>query len=478
MTVDGSEGGRAAASGKRSPTTDGGASITRGGERPSAGGADATASGAAAAPAAGAGVAATVRVTPAGLWNRDFVLLWQGQLVSGLGSQASFVAMMLWTLEATGSPALMGLLLMSSALPGVLLGPVAGTIVDRWSRKRIIVLGDAARGVAAVAVAAALALTASSSEVVLSVLVAAVVFSGVIGAVFNPAVYAAVPELVPQDRLAAANSLNQASGQGSVLAGQALGGVLYRALGPAGLFLVDGISFLLSAGSESFIRLPRVASPARHGVREALAEYWTETAAGIRHALSEPGRRGFIALAAGLNFLFMPIFVLLPLFVDGVLLADPEWYGFLLAGISGGSLLGMAVSGTVGDREGARGAVLMTALAGTTVLMIVLSVVREPWVALLVTAGLGALTGLINILVITLFQLRTPPDMRGRMMAVLMALTSAATPIGMGAGGLIGEAAQGRIPLVYAGCGIAALLLVAAIAPRAAVRRFLAGDDG
>jgi MFS family permease len=65
------------------------------------------------------------------LLGRDFLLLWQGQLVSQLGNQALLVASLSWTLEATGSPALMGLLLMASTLPAVALGPIAGAMADR-----------------------------------------------------------------------------------------------------------------------------------------------------------------------------------------------------------------------------------------------------------------------------------------------------------------------------------------------------------
>jgi MFS family permease len=141
------------------------------------------------------------------LFNRNFVLLWQGQLVSQVGSQAFLVAMMFWTMEATGSASLMGLLMMVSALPGVLLGPVAGTFVDRHSRLRIIIASDVLRGAAVLALAGTLWLSAEATAPVVAVLFVVAVFNGVVGAVFNPNVAAAIPDLVPPGRIASANSL-------------------------------------------------------------------------------------------------------------------------------------------------------------------------------------------------------------------------------------------------------------------------------
>jgi len=90
---------------------------------------------------------------PTKLFNKNFVLLWQGQLVSLFGAHAYLIAMMFWIKHQTGSATLVGLVMMVSQIPGVVLGPISGVFVDRYSRWKIIVGSDLIRGLVTISLA-------------------------------------------------------------------------------------------------------------------------------------------------------------------------------------------------------------------------------------------------------------------------------------------------------------------------------------
>ena len=156
---------------------------------------------------------------------------------------------MFWLLEETGSAALMSTVLFVVALPGVLVGPLAGAIVDRHSRKHILVYTDLVRGFA-VAVPALLILSRVPNTYVIAAFVVVAAANGLAAALFNPAIAAGLPDITSPGRLTSANSLQQLSAQVAISLGQAAGGVAFRVLGAPLLFLIDSVSFVISAASE------------------------------------------------------------------------------------------------------------------------------------------------------------------------------------------------------------------------------------
>ena len=415
---------------------------------------------------------------PRVLFNRDFVLLWQGQLVSQLGNQAFFLAMMYWIMEATGSASLMGMLMMVSLLPGVILGPFGGALADRHSRLGIIVAADLIRGATVLAFALLMFARPDANTTIVVALFSVALIGGLVNAVFQPAITAAIPDLVPADKVAAGNSLNQFSVQASVLVGQAVGGVLYRLLGAPFLFLFDGISYLVSALSESFIRIPQKRTEEKLPLGQTLAAYRRDTLEGVRYVWRRSGMRSFLLVAAGVNFLAMPVLVLLPFYVTERLAKGAEWYGFLLASLGAGSVLGYLCAGALRISAARRPLVVVGALLTTGVAIGVLGTVRAPIIGLALFLVVGICTGMINIFVITLFQITTPGEMRGRVMALVIALSGAATPLGMALGGLLGDLTDKNIPFLYILCGTLIGVLSLSASTHSPFREFLAWDIG
>lgn len=410
------------------------------------------------------------------LLNRDFVLLWQGQLVSQLGSQALAVAMMFWTLEATGSASLMGILMVLATLPGVVLGPLAGTLADRISRKKILVLSDLVSSFSLLTLAIPFFLPGMDNRVLLPCLLAMASAVGLAQAFFRPTISAAIPDLVPHSKLNAANSLNQFSAQFSMILGMGLGGVLFTWLGAPLLFIVDGVSYLFSAISEMFIRFPKSPRSIEREQPDAIAprSFRQDLVEGLRFVWHNRGMRGFLALAASANFFVMPIVVLLPFFVTDNLARDAVWYGFLVAGLSAGGLVGFAIAGTIRLSGERRALVLLGSLVAQSALLGVLGLLHDPTLALLLLFVQGVLGGHLSIELMTLFQLAAPEELRGRVMGVVNTAAMAVAPLGMALGGVLGDLTGKNIPMLYALCGgaIGASTIIAALSSR--VRAFLA----
>jgi DHA3 family macrolide efflux protein-like MFS transporter len=413
-------------------------------------------------------------LAPTRLWNRNFFLLWQGQTVSQVGNEAFLIAMALWIKETTGSATLMGLMMTASALPSVLLAPFGGTFADRHSRVRIIIGCDALAGLATLGLGVAILSGASAKSVLIPLLFAVTLFGSVIRAFFGPAIQAAIPDLVPAERLPAANSLNQLSIQTAVFAGQAVAGFLYRYLGAALLFVVDGVSYLFAAVSELFItdtwKKPERA-PATGGV---FREFLHETLEGLRYVGKQTGMRDFILVACLLNFLGMPMFVLMPFYVDKALGAGVEWYGFLTAAVSIGSILGYVLAGTLPLRGATRGWTLVSGLLLGPLFLSAIGFVHLRWLALALCFGSGLSLGLVNIYLLTLLQSSTPAELRGRVIGLFVTLAAGLTPLGMALGGILGDLTGKNIPLIFGGCGALSVLVTVALATRSECRKFLA----
>lgn len=418
-------------------------------------------------------------VPAASLWNRDFFLLWQGQTVSQLGNQAFHIAMMSWLLKATGSASLMGLIMFTAMLPGVVLGPVGGTFADRHSRIRIALICDLICGAAVLALAFAMfdsrveRLEPAAVRFVIAMMFVVSALLGILRAFFTPALSAAIPDLVPREKIPAANSLNQISVHGSILFGQAIGGVLLKPLGAALLFLLDGLSFLFAGLCASLIRLPPRAAAPKPAADRPFRQFFQETAEGFRYLWKQPGLRDFTVIASLVNFLGMPIVVLFPFFVELYLKKDLGWYGYLMAAISAGSVGGFVLAGAKPLKGEERRRWITIAMVMAPTLFGVLGFVSNAWAALAVAFLGGVALGVINVYLLAMVQMATPGEVRGRVLSVMMTLSGGLMPIGMVLGGVAGDLTGKNVPLVYAVCGGLALLVASGVFVRRDLREFL-----
>ncbi len=385
--------------------------------------------------------------------NRDFMLLWQGQAVSQIGSQAFLIAVMYWTMETSGSASTMGILMALQTIPLIVLGPISGTIADWFRRKHILIYTDLICGVSVLSLSLALLVFSDQLTVVIGWIYTTALVLGICKALFEPAVTAAIPDIVPEASVAAANSMRMFSGQSATILGQALGGFLYPLIGAPFLLLLDGISYFASALSESFIRLPYQPPETSTQSQKSLGAFRSDVREGFRFVFGLTGAGHVLVTAAVVNTLVTPVIVLLPFHVDAYMSSSAAWYGLLLGALSGGSILGYLCVSTGLIRPEWRAWILSVSFVCAPGLLGILGHVSNALVGVVVMAASGLFAGMINIFVLTLFQISSPKNMRGRVMSFVIMVTGSAAPVGMLIGGILGDVLDQNTPLIFGLCG-------------------------
>lgn len=403
--------------------------------------------------------------------NRNFIVLWHGQLVSQLGHQAFLIAATYYVLRATESATLVAMVLVSTTLPIVVLGAWAGALADRYDRRTIILIADAIRALTVAAVAYSLWQAADvSGWTALVIGVAAV--NGAVQAFFAPALYAIIPDLVDESAVPSATALHQLSAQASVLTGQAFGGVLYAHYGAAAMFALNAVGFGYAALTAWL--LPRQAAANKRGPAGVQVGSFALAREGLSYVRQRPGLLPLLCTFAGVNCLFMPVLVLLPFYVRDVLDRGPEWYGYVLGASAAGALAGSAGAASLLRRVPHRALLVRVCLIGIAVCVFTLAAARVANIAAITLGGVGLLASIINVTIVSSLQAGVAADMRGRVMALVVVLSGAATPLGMAFGGVAGDLWPDVLPLIFTTCG---LLIVLLAVPVSRAQRFDAALD-
>ncbi|MCC6188235.1 MAG: MFS transporter [Anaerolineales bacterium] len=273
------------------------------------------------------------------LSHRPFALLWAGQTISRLGDSVYRVALAWWVLEATGSAAAMGTVLIFSSVPMLLFLLAGGVAVDRLPRLPVMVAADALNGLVMLAVAV---LAAAQALAIGHVYIASALI-GLAEAFFFPAYQAAVPELTPPAVLPSANSLTSLSQQLSGIAGPALGAGIVAAGGTASAFGLNGLSFFIAAACLLPLLRTIVLRPLAPG---ATASPLSDLRAGLALILASPWLWITILVFSLVNVTSAgPRSVALPFLVEDTLGAGVDTLGWLYSAGSVGSVLGAVMLG-------------------------------------------------------------------------------------------------------------------------------------
>ena len=382
------------------------------------------------------------------LRHRTFRLLFSGQLVSNLGDWLDFLALaVLIAYEWDRGPGSLAALAVTIAIPWAFIAPVAGVLADRWPKRPVMVAADLARA------GLVLGLVFAPDIWVLLPLVFA---KTVCSTLFAPAEQATIRATVPEDDLLAANSLSQLATQATKVVGPALGGLIVATWSPRVAFGVDSVTFLVSALLLS--RLPRL-EVARAGDE-------ADTLIGeLRAGLAYIAHRRTLALAiasmSATVFLVFTFDTLSPLALQALGLG-PSLFGFAIAFIGAGAVVGAIAIGTFGKRIAPfRLLGASKVLAGLLVALLGFGAVAgidAPAAAWLpAVLGIGLASAGVLVAFPTILQLETPPSMTGRVFATASALPTTLQLVAPIVGAAVATAVGVSWVLLVAGLALAAV---------------------
>ncbi|MEW1690498.1 amino acid adenylation domain-containing protein [Streptomyces sp. NPDC091265] len=372
---------------------------------------------------------------------RRFLLVAGGQLVSITGSALTEFALPLWILLNTGSLTRYALYAVVAMVPGILVGPLAGALVDRWNRRTVLLAGDLA---ACTTQAGLLALLLTGNLHSWEVYVLLGVLS--LALTFQRLAYAsAVPQLVPKQYLGHANGIVQLAFGTAQFVVPLVAVALMAAIGLDGILVIDVVSYALAIGILLAVKFPRTLPWTR---RESLV---SEIRHGFTHSWRNRGFRAMLLWFAGLNLFLSPLFLL----ITPLVLAFDDLQGAARVAVAGGAgaILGGVVMGFWGGPRrhrlrGMLGIAALLALAGA-----VTGLHASLWVIAAGAFGMSFALSLVNGVYSTIVQVKVPQRFHGRVFALNTLVAWSTLPLGHGVIAPLGSALLG--PLMEPGGALA-----------------------
>ena len=357
--------------------------------------------------------------------NRSFSLLWTGQLISTIGSALSSLAASILVFNLTHSALSVGLMLMATAAPSLLVGLVAGVFVDRFDRRRIMIACDGLRAILAVLIPVLVPL----NIIWLYVIVA---LSSAIGQFFEPAHSSVLPELSTDEELAAANSLIAISSFGSTAIGFAASGLIASRYPIAWAFYADAVTFLFSALAIVLIRIKPLGAPAEDASLKVVAD---NLKAGLRFLFDTPILRSLLLSSVPVLIGFGLSNALLLPFAIRALHASEFEYGLQEGLTSVGFVVGSLLMANLADRW-REGQWISLSFLGMGLAGAAYAFMTNIPLAIAIVAVSGFLNAPSAIARRLIIQRHTPREMRGRVSSAFFVSRDVLFLVGMGLAGL------------------------------------------
>ncbi len=411
--------------------------------------------------------AAPVRISPLAVFRkRDFTLLWTAQLVSTAGSALTDLAAAIYVYSVTGSAFLVGMTLMATAVPSLIIGLLAGVFVDRYDRRKVMLASNLLQGVVVALIPFLLGLNAY-------LLFVAILLNAGVKQFFDPAYESIIPEIASDEELEAANAMLSIASFGSTAIGFAGAGLL-AAIDIRLAFWIDALTFLFSAGCVLALKLNarvETAEPTTVGVVIDNLKIGLATIARSKELRSLFLIGAPVSLAFGLwNVLLLPMAV-------RVLGASDAEYGLQEGLTSIGFVAGSLFMARYSDRI-QTGLWIFIGCAGMGIAGVLYGLAPTIWIGIVWVMVSGFFNSPTSVARQTLLQRNTPRELRGRVFSSMFVMRNVVFLIGMAGAGLADVFPVRDLiiiaSLVVLAVGVVALVMPGVGRPAAEWRRALA----
>ncbi len=371
------------------------------------------------------------------LKKKNFLLLMLGKIVSLIGSEMQGFALSLYVLKITGSATIFASVLSITIIPKLILGPIAGVLVDWFDRKKIIVYFDMLSGLT-IGIYAILFMVngvlSIGSIYVLSILLS------LLSLIFQPAIRTIIPSIVKKEELVDANGINSIIMNIGSLMAPALAGILFGTYGLLAILIINSISFILSSISEMFITIPKGnKKPEKINMKSFVSDF----SQGIKFIKNKKIIISIISLSCIVNFVFAPISSMGLAFISKEILKVTDYqYGALESIIVISMIVAPFIMKKI-SRKFSVGKIFFLDVFINSILIAIMAIIPSkfylslfnsntvPYISLIIISFIIILIISIgSISAGTMFQQEVPLELMGRVDTVMASVCMAAMPVG------------------------------------------------
>lgn len=359
--------------------------------------------------------------------SRRYFPLWLGQLLSSFGDTLHYIALVVLVLQLSGQGLAVAGLVAVEIVPVLLLGPIAGVLIDRFSRKGILIAADLVR--AALVLSLLWPQGIWHAYVVAGGLAAGSVF-------FNPTVNAVIPVLTTPEQRLAANSVSWSTGRLVQILAASIAGGLIALVGTAPAFALNAASFLASALLIAALAIPPHAGQLAAGTKRGLRSYFADARAGLEYARRDLLVSRLLAVQSLASFAVGATGAMLVVLSERHLRQPPEGFAWLIGAIGAGALLGPLIPNTFArDYRNARWLFVPYLIRGAGDVLIAVFTPLPVALLILFVYGLNTSTGMVVFN--STIQGAIPDALRGRVFTLLDVSWSTMRLLSLGLGALV-----------------------------------------